>query len=260
MPHSVWHNVCQVSSNGWGGECDYCLNYDAQTCSLVFLPLGPKAREALVRMGFDRKSRAVKFSLLQMSDLPRDASIGLLDPYAKVYALINGQKRVAKQKTRVMRRTLSPLFGAEDWLEFVLPDNVGLDADGVPRSLSFNVVLFNHDGVKRNEPIGQFTVDAASELFNGTFKTHQEQNGLKAAAAAEDKERAEWHKGYFAVGLVLVQLLAIILLGICVFLLSMALRRCWRRVYGHARAPPHNKCNNNSDSNSSSTKLSVQEL
>ncbi|KAI3408675.1 hypothetical protein GPALN_007733 [Globodera pallida] len=119
MPHSVWHNVCQVSSNGWGGECDYCLNYDAQTCSLVFLPLG----------------------------------LALL------------------------------FFG---WLLF--------------------------------------------------------------------------QKGYFAVGLVLVQLLAIILLGICVFLLSMALRRCWRRVYGHARVPPHKMCNNNSDSNSSSTKLSVQEL
>ncbi|KAI3419334.1 hypothetical protein GPALN_006580 [Globodera pallida] len=40
MSHWVWHNVWQVSSNGWGGECDYCLNYDAQTCSLVFLSLG----------------------------------------------------------------------------------------------------------------------------------------------------------------------------------------------------------------------------
>uniref|UniRef100_A0A914I9H5 Uncharacterized protein n=1 Tax=Globodera rostochiensis TaxID=31243 RepID=A0A914I9H5_GLORO len=107
MPHWAWHNVRQVSSNGCSGECDYCLDYDAQTCSLVFLPLG--------------------LTLL--------------------------------------------FFG---WLLF--------------------------------------------------------------------------QKGHFAVGLVLVQLLAIIVLGICVFLLSMALRRCWRHVYGRARASPHKKCNNNSAS------------
>ncbi|KAL3114619.1 hypothetical protein niasHT_014426 [Heterodera trifolii] len=143
---------------------------------------GQKLGKALIDMDYERKSRTVKFSLLQMNDLPRDASLGLLDPYAKVYALINGQKRVAKQKTRVMRRTLSPVFSAEDWLEFVLPESVGMDGDEVPRPLSFNVVLFNHDGVKRNEPIGHFTVDAESALFNATFKK-----------AEEGGERAEWH-------------------------------------------------------------------
>jgi hypothetical protein len=59
---------------------------------------------------------------------------------------VNGQKRIAKHKTRVMKRTLAPVFGPEDWLEFTLPESVGFGPSGVPNSLSFQVVLFNHDG------------------------------------------------------------------------------------------------------------------
>jgi hypothetical protein len=73
------------------------------------------------------------------------------DPYAKIYALVNGQKRIAKHKTRVLKRTQSPQFNSpEDWLEFILPENVGFDPNGVPSALSFQVVLFNHDGNEMN--------------------------------------------------------------------------------------------------------------
>lgn len=147
---------------------------------------GQKRGKARVALSFEPTERKVRFALLQMSDLPKDATLGLLDPYAKIYALVNGQKRVAKHKTRVLKRTQCPQFSApDDWLEFTLPENVGFDTNGVPNALSIQVVVFNHDGVKRNEPVGQFTIDAESELFVLAFQQQQQQkNG---------SHHTEWH-------------------------------------------------------------------
>lgn len=148
---------------------------------------GQKRGKARVAFSFEPTERKVRFALLQMSDLPKDATLGLLDPYAKIYALLNGQKRVAKHKTRVLKRTQCPQFSApDDWLEFVLPENVGMDPNGVPNALSIQVVVFNHDGVKRNEPVGQFTVDAESGQFVLAFQ--QQPNG----PGGRD-HHTEWH-------------------------------------------------------------------
>ncbi|KAL7071856.1 hypothetical protein ACQ4LE_008848 [Meloidogyne hapla] len=142
--------------------------------------------KALVSLDFEPKTRRVQFALKQMADLPKDVTLGLPDPYAKIYALINGTKRIAKHKTRVQKRTLTPLFKEDDWLDFVLPESVGIGSEGIPRALSFQVVLFNHDGVKRNEPIGQFTIDAESPQFVAAFQGGVKQNGYYENAS-------EWH-------------------------------------------------------------------
>ena len=149
---------------------------------------GQKRGKALASVAFEPGSRLVKFALWKMADLPQDQTLGLLDPYAKLYALVNGQRRVAKHKTRVLKRTQAPQFGPEDWLEFTLPDSVGFDRNGVPSALSFQVILFNHDGVKRNEPIGQFTVDAESEQFMAAFQQQQQEEG-----GIGNSDEAEWH-------------------------------------------------------------------
>lgn len=47
--------------------------------------------------------------LLKARNLPRMDVTGLADPYVKIYLLFNGQ-RIAKKKTHVKKRTLSPVF------------------------------------------------------------------------------------------------------------------------------------------------------
>nr|CAD2176440.1 unnamed protein product [Meloidogyne enterolobii] len=145
--------------------------------------------KALVSLDFEAKTRQVQFALKEMADLPKDATLGLPDPYAKIYALINGTKRIAKHKTRVQKRTLTPLFKQDDWLNFVLPESVGIGSDGIPKGLSFQVVLFNHDGVKRNEPIGQFTIDAESPQFVAAFQG----NGYTNKNGYNYENVSEWH-------------------------------------------------------------------
>ncbi|KAF7639765.1 hypothetical protein Mgra_00000687 [Meloidogyne graminicola] len=140
--------------------------------------------KALVAINYETKTRQIQFALKQMADLPKDMTLGLPDPYAKIYALINGTKRIAKHKTNIYKRTQTPLFNENDWLNFTLP--VGLGNDGIPKTLSFQVVLFNHDGVKRNEPIGQFTIDAESPQFINAFKDNYKLNKIESV-------EEEWH-------------------------------------------------------------------
>lgn len=47
--------------------------------------------------------------MLKARNLPRMDVTGLADPYVKIYLLFNGQ-RIAKKKTHVKKRTLSPVF------------------------------------------------------------------------------------------------------------------------------------------------------
>lgn len=47
--------------------------------------------------------------LLKARNLPRMDVTGLADPYVKIYLLFNGH-RIAKKKTHVKKRTLSPVF------------------------------------------------------------------------------------------------------------------------------------------------------
>lgn len=58
--------------------------------------------------------------LLKARNLPRMDVTGLADPYVKIYLLMDG-KRIAKKKTHVKKRTLSPVFNES--FAFDIPTN-----------------------------------------------------------------------------------------------------------------------------------------
>lgn len=68
---------------------------------------------------------------------------GLADPYVKIYLLYN-QQRIAKKKTHVKKRTLSPVFNES--FVFDIPNG----ADGL-NNVSLEFMLLDWDRVTKNE-------------------------------------------------------------------------------------------------------------
>jgi len=68
---------------------------------------------------------------------------GLADPYVKIYLLYN-QQRIAKKKTHVKKRTLSPVFNES--FVFEIPNG----ADGL-NNVSLEFMLLDWDRVTKNE-------------------------------------------------------------------------------------------------------------
>lgn len=83
---------------------------------------------------------------------------GLADPYVKIYLLYNSQ-RIAKRKTRVKKRTLSPVFNES--FGFDIPNG----ADGL-NNVSLEFMLIDWDRVTRNEVR---TFNRVSSLLRVTF-------------------------------------------------------------------------------------------
>lgn len=75
--------------------------------------------------------------------MPKMDVTGLADPYVKIYLLYNSQ-RIAKRKTRVKKRTLSPVFNES--FVFDIPNG----ADGL-NNVSLEFMLIDWDRVTRNE-------------------------------------------------------------------------------------------------------------
>jgi len=73
---------------------------------------------------------------------------GLADPYVKIYLLYN-QQRIAKKKTHVKKRTLSPVFNES--FVFDIPNG----ADGL-NNVSLEFMLLDWDRVTKNEVILYF--------------------------------------------------------------------------------------------------------
>lgn len=69
---------------------------------------------------------------------------GLADPYVKIYLLCNGQ-RIAKRKTHVKKRTLSPIFNES--IVFEIPNGAG---EGLSK-ISLEFALLDWDRVTKNE-------------------------------------------------------------------------------------------------------------
>jgi len=147
------------------GECLYTLDdlfhraVDRRIETVLELnerkPFGEDRGKALISLTYNQESNGMNFVINQLTELPEDKSIGLLDPYAKIYGVVNG-KRVAKFKTKVKRKTRNARF--EESFDFNPSKDVSLE-----ESLSFLVLVLNHDGVKRNESVGKFTIDTNSE-------------------------------------------------------------------------------------------------
>lgn len=67
-----------------------------------------------------------------------------LDPYVKLYMVYNGQ-RIAKKKSHVKKRTLSPVYNES--FVFELPSSDMRDLD----SIQFEIVVMDWDRVTKNE-------------------------------------------------------------------------------------------------------------
>jgi hypothetical protein len=131
--------------------------------------------ECLVSMAYNRQSNSINFALMKMKDLPRDSTVGLADPYAKIYMLYNGQ-RMARHKTATKKKTTDPTFNES--FAFELPaGHTTHDLD----KISFQILVLNKDGVTRNEIIGQVNVDADSEQW-------------VSCRSQSGKQIAEWHR------------------------------------------------------------------
>ena len=123
---------------------------------------GDQRGQLLVSMAHNPQSNSLNFAVLKVKDLPVDPSIGLIDPFIKVYMLVNGQK-IAKQKTHVKRKCHDAVFNES--FSFKLPSfNNDLEAGRAPQldSVTFKLLVLNHDGVTRNEVVGQCDIDVDS--------------------------------------------------------------------------------------------------
>lgn len=65
--------------------------------------------ELLISLCWQPAAARLTVVLLKARNLPRMDVTGLADPYVKIYLLYNGQ-RIAKKKTHIKKRTLSPVF------------------------------------------------------------------------------------------------------------------------------------------------------
>lgn len=81
--------------------------------------------------------------ILKARNLPKMDVTGLADPYVKIYLLYNGQ-RIAKKKTHVKKRTLSPVFN-ESFVFDIPAGGEGLEA------VSLEFLLLDWDRVTKNE-------------------------------------------------------------------------------------------------------------
>jgi len=86
--------------------------------------------------------------VLKARNLPKMDVTGLADPYVKIYLLYN-QQRIAKKKTHVKKRTLSPVFNES--FVFDIPNG----ADGL-NNVSLEFMLLDWDRVTKNEVILYF--------------------------------------------------------------------------------------------------------
>lgn len=106
---------------------------------------------------------------------------GLADPYVKIYLLYNGQ-RIAKKKTHVKKRTLSPVFNESFAFDIPTTEGSGATLD----SVSLELLLLDWDRVTKNEVIGKLELGAKS---NGSALNH-----WKEVCNSPRRQIADWHK------------------------------------------------------------------
>lgn len=119
--------------------------------------------------------------LLKARNLPRMDLTGLADPYVKIYLLYNGQ-RIAKKKTHVKKRTLSPVFNESFAFDIPTTEGSGATLD----SVSLELLLLDWDRVTKNEVIGKLELGAKS---NGSALNH-----WKEVCNSPRRQIADWHK------------------------------------------------------------------
>nr|XP_023018535.1 uncharacterized protein LOC111507466 [Leptinotarsa decemlineata] len=135
--------------------------------------------DILVSLCWQPAANRLTVVVLKARNLPKMDVTGLADPYVKIYLLYNGQ-RIAKKKTHVKKRTLSPVFN-ESFVFDIPQGGEGLDA------VSLEFLLLDWDRVTKNEVIGRLDL-------GGTKCTGSALHHWNEVCNSPRRQIAEWHK------------------------------------------------------------------
>ncbi|XP_070169380.1 synaptotagmin-4 [Polyergus mexicanus] len=135
--------------------------------------------ELLVSLCWQPVTSRLTVVVLKARNLPKMDVTGLADPYVKIYLLYN-QQRIAKKKTHVKKRTLSPVFNES--FVFDIPNG----ADGL-NNVSLEFMLLDWDRVTKNEIIGRLE-------FGGPKCQGSAVNHWKEVCSSPRRQIADWHK------------------------------------------------------------------
>lgn len=187
-------------------ETERCRDMnDNESDNILELELYPRPAyvdvhaQVFVSIAYNQLTNSVNFAVLKMKDLPSDERIGQIDAYVKVYMLVNGQ-RVARHKTHVKKAVTEPIFNES--FGFDLPSTVGdgsiRSVDQILGSLSFEVQVLNHNGVTRNELVGQCMISKESKHLKAAFHEQAGQQVYFRAFFASNIDQSfqvsEWHR------------------------------------------------------------------
>uniref|UniRef100_A0A1I8NTW3 C2 domain-containing protein n=1 Tax=Stomoxys calcitrans TaxID=35570 RepID=A0A1I8NTW3_STOCA len=174
--------VCPLSTIEIGD-----ISKEALSISKEIQPRSLKIRaqgrgELLISLCWQPAAGRLTVVLLKARNLPRMDVTGLADPYVKIYLLYNGQ-RIAKKKTHVKKRTLSPVFNESFAFDIPAAEGTGATLEGV----SLELMLLDWDRVTKNEVIGRLELGGPNS--NGTALNHWNE-----VCNSPRRQIAEWHK------------------------------------------------------------------
>ncbi|KAJ6633601.1 Synaptotagmin-11 [Pseudolycoriella hygida] len=138
--------------------------------------------ELLISLCWQPAASRLTIVLLKARNLPRMDVTGLADPYVKLYLLFNGQ-RIAKKKTHVKKRTLSPVFNESFAFDIPVVEGAGASLEDV----SLELLLLDWDRLTKNEVIGRLEL-------GGPRCTGHSLNHWNEICNSPRRQIAEWHK------------------------------------------------------------------
>lgn len=163
--------------------------------------------ELLLSLCWQPAAHRLTVVVLKARNLPKMDVTGLADPYVKIYLLCNGQ-RVAKKKTHVKKRTLSPVYNESFVFDVPLQQAQGQtggsdgqgdgggNGGGVSKTssaaaglegVSLEFMLLDWDRVTKNEVIGR--LDLGGTKCTGTALHHWNE-----VCNSPRRQIADWHK------------------------------------------------------------------
>ncbi|EDW55211.1 GM10947 [Drosophila sechellia] len=174
--------VCPLTSIEIGD-----ISKEALSISKEIQPRSLKIRaqgrgELLISLCWQPAAGRLTVVLLKARNLPRMDVTGLADPYVKIYLLYNGQ-RIAKKKTHVKKRTLSPVFNESFAFDIPAAEGAGASLEGV----SLELMLLDWDRVTKNEVIGRLEL-------GGPNSSSTALNHWNEVCNSPRRQIAEWHK------------------------------------------------------------------
>ncbi|XP_044761974.1 synaptotagmin-11 [Coccinella septempunctata] len=136
--------------------------------------------ELLVSLCWQPAASRLTVVVLKARNLPKMDVTGLADPYVKIYLTYKGQ-RLAKKKTHVKKRTLSPVFNESFVFDVPQEASEGLSDIGL------EFLLLDWDRVTKNEVIGR--LDLGGSKCTGTALHHWNE-----VCNSPRRQIADWHK------------------------------------------------------------------